>query len=139
MTEILDFTTFVPEPRIAKIGSGANIEEVDISLFPAEASLYLVQVLDEKRKAWKEAYPDEKRIPGPGDLDLTRDEVIEVTARACRATNPKITADWLKKNCGLAQLTKFCTLMMENATEQMRGPENDMKEGKKQETAEKNP
>jgi hypothetical protein len=122
MTEILDFTTFIPEPRIARIGSGENVEEVDISLFPAEAALYLVWVLDEKRKAWREAHPDETRSPGPGDLDLSQDEVIEVTARACRATNPKITADWLKKNCGLTQLTKFCTLMMESAQEQMNVP-----------------
>lgn len=127
MTEILDFTTFVPEPKIAKIGSGKNIEEVDVSLFPAEATLYLMDTLDQKRKAWESEHPDVKTGPAAKDISLTLDELIEVVARACRVTNPKITAGWLRSNCSFPQLNKFCTWMMRHAEEQVNGPVDESK------------
>ena len=130
MTEILDFTTFIPEPRVARIGSGENVEEVDISFFPAEASLYMIRLIDEKRKTWKDKHPD-GQAPAPTDLGLTQDEMVEVVVRACQVSNPKITAAWLKKNCEFGQLTKFCTAMMEIGNEQMNVP---TKGDKKEET-----
>ena len=130
MTEILDFTVFVPEPKIAKIGSGKNVEEVDVSLFPAEATLYLMTVLDQKRKTWETEHPDVTTGPAAKDISLTLDELIEVVARACRVTNPKITAVWLRSNCSFPQLNKFCTWMMRHAEEQVNetatdGPKED--------------
>lgn len=119
MSEILDFTVFVPEPKIAKIGSGKNIEEVDVSLFPAEATLYLMDTLDRKRKAWETEHPDVTTGPADKDIGLSLDELIEVVARACRVTNPKITAAWLRSNCSFPQLNKFCTWMMRHAEEQV--------------------
>ena len=119
MTEVLDFTVFVPEPKIAKVGSGKNIEEVDVSLFPAEATLYLIRVLDQKRKVWESEHPDAKTGPAPEEVALTMEELIEVVSRACRVTNPKITAEWLRGNCSYLQLNKFCTWMMRHAEEQV--------------------
>ena len=124
MTEILDFTTFVPEPKTARIGSGKNIEMVDVSLFPAEATLYLMNVLEQKRKVWESEHPDAKTGPAPGEIALTLEEMIEVVARACRVTNPKITAGWLRSNCSFPQLSKFCTWMMRHAEEQVNGQMN---------------
>ncbi|NLB00632.1 MAG: hypothetical protein GX837_06680 [Methanomicrobiales archaeon] len=125
MTEILDFTTFVLEPKTARIGSGKNIEEVDVSLFPAEATLYLMETLNRKRKVWTAEHPDATEGPKPGEIELSPNDLVEIVARACRVTNPKITAEWLRSNCSFPQLSKFCAWMMRQAEEQVNGQANE--------------
>ncbi|MFA4972452.1 MAG: hypothetical protein WC683_07545 [bacterium] len=102
-----DFSTFVPEPVIAKIGSGVHVEEVDISIFPAAASLRLIDLLEKKKG----------ETPTQADL-------IGIVAEAAHIQNPTITEEWLLKHCTLSQLLRFVRFVVDRAQEQMQDGRN---------------
>lgn len=103
MSEITrDFDELAPPQRIANIGG----EEVDVSVFPARASLKLMKLVDtpEKQAALES---------GQGVEDL-----IDVVATACQKSNPNVTKDFLLDQ-DITVLVDFAQYVMEPVVQKL--------------------
>lgn len=92
--KIRDFDKIVKEPRIARICG----EEVDVTRIPSRVTLEMTKFAD--------------------DADAMKSEesffrVVDLAAKACAPSNPKITADWLLDNTDFDTLMDFCEFVME--------------------------
>lgn len=95
MTIIKDFSIVVPERIICKLGKVIEgqdqRQEVDISVFPASATLKIIEIMN----------------PAQAGATLSRRELVTIIAEACQAQNPVVTEEWLLKNVPLKQLQQF--------------------------------
>ena len=92
--KIRDFDKIIKEPRIARICR----EEVDVTRIPSRVTLEMTKFAD--------------------DADAMKGEesfykIIDLVAKACAPSNPKITADWLLDNTDFETLMDFCEFVME--------------------------
>jgi hypothetical protein len=98
-----DFDVIAPPQRIAKIGG----EEVDVSIFPARATLKLMDLIDTPEKQ--------------ADLEAGKniEALVEVVATACQKSNPKITKDFLL-DLDITVLVEFAEYVMEPVKRKVR-------------------
>ena len=72
MVEIIDLSTLSPKPVIVRIGNGDEIEEIDLTVVPARATLTLTQATQEH-----------------GGFDKIPDgEMVMAIADICHISNP---------------------------------------------------
>jgi hypothetical protein len=92
--KIRDFDKVVREQRIARICG----EEVDVTKIPSRVTLEMTKFADnaEAMKSEESFYT-----------------VVDLVAKACSPSNPKITADWLLDNTDFETLMDFCEFVME--------------------------
>jgi len=91
---IRDFDKVVQTARLARIGG----EEVDVTKIPSRVTLEMTKLADDA-----EAMKQEESFY----------TVIDLVAKACTPSNPKITADWLLDNTDFDTLMDFCEFVME--------------------------
>jgi hypothetical protein len=120
MVEIIDLSTVSPAPVIVKIGNGDEIEEIDLSIVPARATLLLSEAT-QRHGGWG-------KIPD--------DEMIPAIAAICQQSNPRITADWLETKLTRPQLAGLTQIVLAQA---FRPWGNQKKDDNEQEPSEKNP
>lgn len=114
MVEIIDLSTLSPKPVIVRIGNGDEIEEIDLTIVPARATLLLAEAT-QKHGGW-EKIPD--------------DEMIPAIAAICQQSNPRITADWLETKLTRPQLTGLTQVVLAQAFRRWGGGDKgDGKEG----------
>jgi len=119
VVEIIDLSTVSPAPVIVKIGNGDEIEEIDLSIVPARATLLLSEAT-QKHGGWD-------KIPD--------DEMIPAIAAICQQSNPRITADWLATKLTRPQLAGLTQIVLAQAFR----PWGSGKRNPDQEGEEKNP
>ena len=96
MVEIIDLSTLSPTPVIVRIGNGDEIEEIDLTVVPARATLLLTQATQEH-----------------GGFDkIPDDEMIPAIAAICRQANPRITAEWLETKLTRPQLAGLTQVIL---------------------------
>jgi hypothetical protein len=120
MVEIIDLSTISPAPVIVKIGNGDEIEEIDLTIVSARATLLLSEAT-QRHGGW-EKIPD--------------DELIPAIAAICQQSNPRITAEWLETKLTRPQLTGLTQVVLAQA---FRPWGNQKKDDKEQDAGEKNP
>lgn len=119
MVDIIDLSTLSPKPVIVKIGNGDEIEEIDLSIVPARATLLLSEAT--------QRYGGWDKIPD--------DEMIPAIAAICGRANPKITAEWLATKLTRPQLAGLTQVVLAQA---FRPWGNQKKDDKEQDADEKN-
>lgn len=91
---IRDFDKVVQAARLARIGG----EEVDVTKIPSRVTLEMVKFADVS----DEISSEEKFY-----------RTLDLVAKACTPSNPKITADWLLDNTDFDQMMDFCEFVLE--------------------------
>lgn len=119
MVETIDLSTVSPAQVIVKIGNGDEIEEIDLSIVPARATLLLSEAT-QRHGGWD-------KIPD--------DEMIPAIAAICQQSNPKITAEWLESKLTRPQLAGLTQVILAQA---FRPWGNQKKDDKEQDADEKN-
>ncbi len=99
MVVIHDLSTLSPEQVIVKIGNGDDIEEIDLTIVPARATLLLADAT-QRHGGWD-------KIPD--------DEMIPAIAAICSQSNPKISADWLDTKLTRPQLVGLTQVVLMQA------------------------
>ncbi len=99
MAEIRDLSTAAPEPVFVRIGNGDDIQEIDLTIVPAAATLHLNQAAQEHGGIGK--IPD--------------DDMVAAIAEICRRANPAVTADWLMTTCTRPQITALTQIVVQQA------------------------
>ncbi len=89
---IRDFDKIVRQERRARIAG----EEVDVTKIPSRVTLEMTKFVDK----------------GMGS-DETFFKMLDLVAKACQPSNPKITADWLLDNTDFDQMMDFCEFVLE--------------------------
>jgi hypothetical protein len=118
MVEIIDLSTLSPKPVIVRIGNGEEIEEIDLTIVPARATLFLTQATQKH-----------------GGFDKIPDgEMVMAIADICRISNPKITYEWLMTNLTRPQLAGLTQVVLAQAFRRW----GDKKDDNEQEHSEKN-
>ena len=120
MVEIIDLSTLSPKPVIVRIGNGDEIEEIDLTVVPARATLLLTQATQE-HGGWD-------KIPD--------DEMIPAIAAICKQANPRITAEWLETKLTRPQLAGLTAVVQMQAYRHWEGGN---RQTPKQEGGAKNP
>ena len=113
MVEIIDLSTVSPAPVIVRIGNGDEIEEIDLSIVPARATLLLSEAT-QRHGGW-EKIPD--------------DEMIPAIAAICQQSNPKITAEWLATKLTRPQLMGLAQVVIAQAFRRWGNGQDDDQEG----------
>lgn len=98
---IKDFDVLAPPKRLAKIGG----EEVDISFIPTRIALEFMAFSDFKEEGFK---PEMFQ------------KIVDVTAKLCLRSNPKMTADWILDNVDPVTLMQFLVYSVKSLTEGMK-------------------
>jgi len=119
MVEIIDLSTLSPKQVIVKIGNGDDIEEIDLTIVPARATLLLADAT-QRHGGWD-------KIPD--------DEMIPAIAAICQQSNPRITAEWLETKLTRPQLAGLTQVVIAQAYRRWGGGDK----GDKQEGEAKNP
>jgi hypothetical protein len=119
MVVIHDLSTLSPEQVLVRIGNGNEIEEIDLTIVPARATLLLSEAT-QRHGGW-EKIPD--------------DEMIPAIAAICGQANPKITAEWLETKLTRPQLIGLTQVVIAQAFRRW----GDKKDDNEQEPSEKNP
>jgi hypothetical protein len=119
MVEIIDLSTVSPAPVIVRIGNGDEIEEIDLSIVPARATLLLSEAT-QRHGGWD-------KIPD--------DEMVPAIAAICQQSNPTITAEWLESKLTRPQLAGLTQVILAQA---FRPWGNRKKDDKEQDAGEKN-
>ncbi len=91
---IRDFDKLIQQPRIARIAG----EEVNVTKIPSRVTLEMVRFADKTKEMTAEQ---------------TFHQTLELVAKACQPSNPKITADWLLDNTDFDQMMDFCEYVLE--------------------------
>ncbi len=91
---IRDFDKIVRQERRAVIAG----EEVDVSKIPSRVTLEMAKFAG----ATKTMKEDEQFLA-----------TLDLVAKACKPSNPKITVDWLLDNTDFDQMMDFCEYVME--------------------------
>ena len=99
MVEIIDLSTLSPKPVIVRIGNGDDIEEIDLTIVPARATLLLTEAT-QRHGGWD-------KIPD--------DEMIPAVAAICSQSNPAITAEWLDTKLTRPQLAGLTHVVLAQA------------------------
>ena len=108
MSEITrDFDIIAPPKRVAKIGG----EEVDVSIFPARATLKLMDLVDTPEK--------QAELESGKNIEA----LVEVVATACQKSNPRITKDFLL-DLDITVLVEFAEYVMEPVKQKMQQKES---------------
>ena len=118
MVEIIDLSTLSPKPVVVRIGNGNEIEEIDLTIVPARATLLLSEAT-QRHGGWD-------KIPD--------DEMIPAIAAICQQSNPKITAEWLATKLTRPQLIGLAQVVIAQAFQRW----GDKKDDNEQEPSEKN-
>ena len=113
MVEIIDLSTLSPKQVVVKIGNGNEIEEIDLTIVPARATLLLTQAT-QKYGGW-DKIPDGEMIPA--------------IAAICKQSNPKITAEWLETKLTRPQLAGLTQVVLAQAFRRWGGGDKGDKEG----------
>jgi len=119
MVEIIDLSTLSPEQVLVRIGNGSEIEEIDLTVVPARATLLLAEAT-QKHGGWD-------KIPN--------DEMIPAIAAICQQSNPRITAEWLETKLTRPQLAGLTQVVLAQAFRRWGGGDK----GDQQEEEVKNP
>ena len=120
MVVIHDLSTLSPEQVLVRIGNGEEIEEIDLTIVPARATLLLSEAT-QKHGGW-DKNPD--------------DEMIPAIAAICQQSNPRITAEWLATKLTRPQLAGLTQVVLAQA---FRRWGNQKRDDKEQDAGEKNP
>ena len=113
MVEIIDLSTLSPKPVIVRIGNGSEIEEIDLTIVPARATLFLTQATQEH-----------------GGFDKIPDgEMVMAIADICHISNPKITYEWLETKLTRPQLAGLTQVVLAQAFRRWGGGNKGDKEG----------
>lgn len=99
MVVIHDLSTLSPEQVLVRIGNGNEIEEIDLTIVPARATL-LISEATQRHGGW-DKIPDEEMIPA--------------IAAICQASNDRITADWLETKLTRPQLVGLTQIVLAQA------------------------
>ena len=118
MVVIHDLSTLSPEQVLVRIGNGNEIEEIDLTIVPARATLLLSEAT-QRHGGW-EKIPD--------------DEMIPAIAAICQQSNPRITTDWLETKLTRPQLAGLTQVVLAQAFRRW----GDKKDDNEQEPSEKN-
>jgi hypothetical protein len=119
MVVIHDLSTLSPEQVLVRIGNGDEIEEIDLTIVPARATLLLAEAT-QKHGGWD-------KIPD--------DEMIPAIAAICQQSNPRITAEWLETKLTRPQLAGLTQIVLVQA---FRRWGNQKRDDKEQDAGEKN-
>ncbi len=99
MVVIHDLSTLSPKQVIVKIGNGDEVEEIDLTLVPARATLLFAEAT-QRHGGWD-------KIPD--------DEMVPAIAAICRQSNPRITAEWLETKLTRPQLAGLTQIVIAQA------------------------
>ncbi len=113
MVVIHDLSTLSPKQVIVKIGNGDDIEEIDLTIVPARATLLLADAT-QRHGGWD-------KIPD--------DEMIPAIAAICQQSNPRITAEWLATKLTRPQLIGLAQVVIAQAFRRWGNGHDDSQEG----------
>lgn len=94
---IRDFTTAIPERVTARLGSGEETIEVDVSIIPAGVHLRILSLMGERTAGDK----------------IHHDILIGITAAVCAPQHPQVDEAWVQNNCTLSSVDAFCALVFD--------------------------
>lgn len=94
---IQDFTTAIPERVTARLGSGDETIEVDVSIIPAGVHLQILSLMGDRSAGDKISY----------------DTLISIVAAVCAPQHPQVDKAWVQNNCTLPSVDAFCALVFE--------------------------
>lgn len=101
MAVLKDFSVLVPEPVTVKIGSGEDVQEIDLTIFPAFVSLKMSEF-----------------VTGRKITDIRMGETTAFLADTLGRLNPAITQNFLEMKCTEQQVGEVFVYLLDRHTEE---------------------
>lgn len=106
-----DFSTLEPEPVTVRIGNGDDLQEVDLTVFPAFLSLKTAEFV----------------AAHPKILEIKLDESTDYLVDTLGQLNPEITKEFLMEKCSEKQVASLFFYIIQRHLAERTPPKNGKK------------